>query len=336
MVRMTDAWCPGMPVRPSSARDRLRIILEGGVPDAPPHFELAFQIEQEMFGMNRSALEKQYAHAPQSLCKAMEDFEAELRIRLVEAFDWAAVDGAFYNPHVDRLKSITRMKCEVGNRALVYSFNDQGVYWMPSGENFLEFSIMLIEHPEELYKNARRKCDEAKLLVRQQVDHGADFIVINTDFAFNKGPFISPSHFRQFITPFLAELVAECHRCGVPVLLHSDGDMSRILDQVHSTSIDGYQSIDPQGGMDIRQVREYYPDWILMGNVPCNLLQDGDEEAIRNAVRYSFEHGGWGKRYIFSTSNCIFKGMPPQSYRIMFDEYRRLIEVFNSRLECTT
>jgi hypothetical protein len=29
--------------------------------------------------------------------------------------------------------------------------------------------------------------------------------------------------------------------------------------------------------------------------------------------------------YIFSTSNCIFKGMPPASYRIMLDEYHRII-----------
>ncbi len=36
-------------------------------------------------------------------------------------------------------------------------------------------------------------------------------------------------------------------------------------------------------------------------------------------------HGGIGKPYIFSTSNCIFNGMPTDSYRIMLDEYQRLI-----------
>jgi hypothetical protein len=38
------------------------------------------------------------------------------------------------------------------------------------------------------------------------------------------------------------------------------------------------------------------------------------------------EDGGIGKPYIFSTSNCIFDGMPCESYRIMLDEYRRLCE----------
>jgi hypothetical protein len=36
-------------------------------------------------------------------------------------------------------------------------------------------------------------------------------------------------------------------------------------------------------------------------------------------------HGGMGKRYIFSTSNCVFPGMPAESYHIMLDEYRKMI-----------
>ncbi len=37
------------------------------------------------------------------------------------------------------------------------------------------------------------------------------------------------------------------------------------------------------------------------------------------------EHGGIGKRYIFSASNVIYDGMPTESYRIMRDEYRNCI-----------
>ncbi len=48
------------------------------------------------------------------------------------------------------------------------------------------------------------------------------------------------------------------------------------------------------------------------------------EAARDDAVRYCMDHGGIGKPYIFSTSNCIFDGMPCESYRIMLDEYRKL------------
>ena len=120
------------------------------------------------------------------------------------------------------------------------------------------------------------------------------------------------------------ELVQSIHDLGKKAILHSDGCLNQVLDQIHGTGVDGYQSIDPQGRMDIKQVREKYPDWILMGNVACNMLQDTNEARIRESVRYCMTHGGIGKPYIFSTSNCIFNGMPPASYRIMLDEYRRL------------
>jgi uroporphyrinogen decarboxylase len=124
--------------------------------------------------------------------------------------------------------------------------------------------------------------------------------------------------------PYLAELVETAHDLGMKLILHSDGCLTQILDQIHNTGIDGYQSVDPQGFMDIRKVREQYPDWLLMGNVECSMLQGADETLIRESVRYCMRHGGIGKPYIFSSSNCIFHGMPVQSYKIMLDEYRRL------------
>ena len=114
-------------------------------------------------------------------------------------------------------------------------------------------------------------------------------------------------------------------------ILHSDGDLRLLLDQLHSTGLDGYQSIDPQGSMDIRAVREQYPDWILMGNVKSSMMQDGVEEEIRESVRYCMKYGGVGKRYILSTSNCIFEGMPVESYEIMLDEYKRIIVATRAR-----
>lgn len=147
----------------------------------------------------------------------------------------------------------------------------------------------------------------------------------SVDFGFNDGPFISPEHFRDLVTPYLSEIVQTVHEVGLKIILHSDGCLNQILDQIHSTGIDGYQSVDPQGHMDIKQVRDQYPDWILMGNVACNMLQDTNESRIRESVQYCMTYGGIGKPYIFSTSNCIFKGMPPESYRIMLDEYHRII-----------
>jgi uroporphyrinogen decarboxylase len=61
-----------------------------------------------------------------------------------------------------------------------------------------------------------------------------------------------------------------------------------------------------------------------LGNVQCSFLQDIDDDLIRRSVRYAFESAKPGGRFIFSTSNVIFAGMPLQSYEIMLDEYNKL------------
>ncbi len=291
-----------------TGKERLQCLLDGGVPDVPPHWELVFQLEKEMLGMD-----------PASVAEADRGaFQVDVYHRLVDDLGWAAVSGGY------DADSVARVKKALGNKALVPAYEGGGVFWMPNGTDMMDFVVRLFERPSELHEEARRKCEAAKEHFRRAVDAGADFFVLTYDFGYNDAPFVSPAQFASLVTPYLTELVATIHDLGRRAILHSDGCLTRILDQLHGTGLDGYQSVDPQGHMDIRQVREQYPDWILMGNVACNMLQDTDEARIRAAVQYCMRHGGMGKPYILSTSNCIFSGMPPESYQIMLDEYRRL------------
>jgi uroporphyrinogen decarboxylase len=289
-------------------KDSLQMILNGGIPPAPPHWELVFQIEHDMFGMDGSQLSE--ADRPA--------FQLDVARRLIDELGWAAIPGGY------DAKSVARTKKALGQDALIPAYEGSGVFWMPSGDDIMDFVVKLYERPEELQAEAREKCDHAKDYFRQAVDAGADFFVLTYDFGFNDGPFVSPAHFGELVAPYLAELVEEIHDLGRKAILHSDGCLTEILDQIHATGLDGYQSVDPQGHMDIRSVRAQYPDWILMGNVACNMLQDADAAEIRESVRYCMTHGGVGKPYILSTSNCIFAGMPPESYRIMLDEYGKI------------
>ncbi len=293
-----------------TGKEKLEMILNGRIPDSPPHWELVFQIEKAMFGMDRDALRE--ADRPA--------FQLELYHRLVDEFDWAAIPGGY------DLAEIERTKNSLGRKALVPAYEGGGVFWMPSGETMMDFVVKLFERPEDLHAEARAKCDRAKTFFRHAVDGGADFFVLTYDFGYNDQPFISPRHFADIVAPYLTELVGTIHDLGKKAILHSDGCIDQILDQIHATGVDGYQSVDPQGQMDIQKVRNDYPDWILMGNVACNLLQDTDENRIQESVRYCMTHGGVGKPYIFSTSNCIYEGMPPESYRIMLDAYRRMAD----------
>ena len=302
-------------VRPTN-KQRLETILAGGVPDFPPHFEIAFQLGKEFFGLDWQLVNGADYPSAEIREAAIEDWHIELQTRLVEEFDYAAVQPP------NSLAGIEKTKRALGDRALVLPHDWDGVFWMPGGDEIMEFVERLFCRPDEMHAEARAKCDAAKLRLRQQADAGADLFLLAYDFGFNKGPFISPDQFDEFVAPYLDEIVAAVHDMGKQAILHSDGDLNLLLDRIHATGIDGYQSVDPQGGMDIKAVRERFPDWILMGNVHSGMLQDTDEARIRESVDTCMRHGGVGKRYIFSTSNCIYDGMPPESYRAMLRAYR--------------
>lgn len=302
-------------------KERMQMILDGGAPDVPPHWELVYQIEDEVFGIERPGPIDRDGQADRVEEDRQIKLNIELMSRMVETYEWAAVYPVAFS-----LKAIDELKRALGDRALVVSFEWDGVFWMPPGDRFVDFTVMLFEKPDELHRLARQKCDKAKAWLKQMADAGSDFFCLAHDFGFNAGPFISPQHFSEFVTPYLTEIVQTIHDTGLRAILHSDGDLRLLLDQLYSTGLDGYQSVDPQGHMDIAQVRKDYPDWILMGNVACNMLQDAKDREIRESVQYCMSHGGIGERYILSTSNCIFAGMPPESYKTMLDEYNMLID----------
>lgn len=295
-------------------KQRIECVLNGGIPDKVPHFELDFQLFKEAFGLNIPY----YYKAPREEAAAVKDVLLDGWERVVDTYHWAAVPMS-----CDHL--ITETKKRLGDKALVYCFNGDGTFWMPTGGDIMQFSIDLYENPEKLHEEAKTKCRNAIALAKMQADMGADFICINSDFGFNDGPFISPAMFAEFVTPYLTEIVGTIHNLGLKTILHSDGDLRKLLDQLVSTGIDGYQSVDPQGHMDIAQVKAQYGDkLILMGNVMSSALQDAAPEAIRRSVDYAIHHGKPGGNYIFSTSNCIFDGMPLENYHIMLDEYEKL------------
>jgi len=203
-----------------------------------------------------------------------------------------------------------------------------GVWAIEVMEDWMEFAADLHERPERLHEEAERKCRAASDAIDRLADAGADFVLLASDVAFNAGPFLRPSHFAEFVTPYLARLLERVKRRGAFAFFHSDGMLMPVLDQVLSTQPHLLHSIDPMAGMDIAQVkRRTHGRMALMGNVQCSLLQEGPRERIRGSALYCLEHASPGGGYVFSTSNTVFAGMPLENYEYMLEVFGE----FNAR-----
>ncbi len=96
-----------------------------------------------------------------------------------------------------------------------------------------------------------------------------------------------------------------------------------ILDQLIQANPDALHSLDPQAGVDIREVKKIAGGKVcLIGNVNCGLLQTGTEQEVIESARYALKWGMPGSGYIFSTSNCIYTGMRLERYKLMLDVWK--------------
>ncbi|GAH72220.1 unnamed protein product [marine sediment metagenome] len=121
-------------------------------------------------------------------------------------YDWAAVAIPY--------RLVKRAKKAFGDKALVYDWNGEGTFWMPTGSDMMDFIVKLFEKRAELFAEAEKKRKKSIELAKRQVDAGADFIITNSDYGYNQGPFISPKHFSELVTPNLAKIVEAIHKCG--------------------------------------------------------------------------------------------------------------------------
>jgi uroporphyrinogen decarboxylase len=308
-----------MEIHPVTGRERMLKTLAFEEPDRPPHFETMFELEREAFGLSfpdrGSWAGCTKDEKGRKIGQCMEIYQ-----RIVDRYGWDAL--AVFWPWSDP-DGVRAAKATFGDNILIGSIVGSTVWSIEHQMDWMQFSLDLAERPEVIHTEAERKTQVALAKFDDLAEAGADFLLLVNDIAFNAGPFISPAQFSEFITPHLYRQVQYIKRLGVIPFVHTDGNIMPVIDDYLSLGAACFQSVDPMAGMDIAEVKQLcYGKMALMGNVQCNILQDGPPEAIRKSVLYCLENASPGGGYIFGTSNTIFPGMPLEHYEYMLDVYR--------------
>lgn len=304
-----------------TGRQRMITTLGFTAPDRPPHWEEIFELTQEAFGRNFPG--------GQAIAEATGDVRerllydcVELYALIIERFRWDAVCLWYPWGGAEQLELLRLMQRELGEQVLIGGYIDSSIHAIDTVTDFEQFSIDLYERPEVMHEQAVAMSDNAITRGRAMREAGADFVNLVSDVAYNQGPFISPAQFREFIIPYMHRHIPALKAEGLYVIQHSDGNLMPILDDWISPGMHMLHSLDPMAGMDMAEVKRCtYGKVALMGNVQCNLLQDGPDKAIRASARYALTHAAPGGGYVFSSSNTIFDGMPLRNYEVMLDEF---------------
>ena len=292
-----------------------------------PHFELVFFLTMEAFGKVHPSHRNygQWMQMEEQERNLHRDEMADIFVRTAERYEQSAI---FMHPNPNTVEEdiqiIDRIREQSGDRYFLMRHGD-ATFSIPDGTQMTDFVYRLYDEPQKVKAEAQQRVNLALERAETLARHGGlDGFALCADYCFNSGPFLSPDQFSEFITPYLVQLIAGYRSLGFYVIKHTDGNIMPILDQLLEANPHALHSLDPQGGVDMAEIKRICGHRVcLIGNVNCGLLDTGTDEEVIESVRYALHHGMPGGGYIFSTSNCIYTGMRLARYELMLDVWRR-------------
>lgn len=190
---------------------------------------------------------------------------------------------------------------------------------------FERISLNLYDDPDCVRSLFRGAVDFGKRQVEHLEGTGIDGVFVSEDMGFATATYFSPETYRRHIFPFQKELMEHARKLGLPVILHSDGNLNGIIDDLMAMRYDAYHPFERKAAMDIFSVRARYPDAVLIGNLDAKgTLAEGDLRRIRAEAEECIRRLGARGRYILASDHSIHDGIRPETILGLVDIVRTI------------
>lgn len=87
-------------------------------------------------------------------------------------------------------------------------------------------------------------------IVHHFVDNGCASMAYPEDLGMQIGPMLSPAHFRKYIKPSYTRLMQPARDAGIPIHMHSDGDIRSLVDDIVDSGVEIINLQDLVNGID--------------------------------------------------------------------------------------
>ncbi|MHA1254318.1 MAG: uroporphyrinogen decarboxylase family protein [Promethearchaeota archaeon] len=167
------------------------------------------------------------------------------------------------------------------------------------------YSKMLHRDPKFIKEVHEVIAEFTKNCYMSYMDAGAELFLESGDLAYKKGPMMSPKKFYEVLLPAYKMITDAVHERGGKIVLHTDGQVTPLLDFVVDCGFDGLQSLEPTAGVDLAFVKKKVGDKLcIMGNIDvAHILVDATKEEVYDAVKYAIKTGGPGGGFVVSAAN---------------------------------
>jgi uroporphyrinogen decarboxylase len=142
------------------------------------------------------------------------------------------------------------------------------------------------------------------------------------DLGYKNGPLFSPRAYREQLLPYHRRVCEFFHSHGLPVILHSCGNVAPMVPALIEAGFDCLQALEVKAGMDLEElVREYGRDLCFMGGVDVRAFFAEDESEMEREVTGKLAIGMSNPGgYVFHSDHSI----PTQ---VSFARYAKVVEL---------
>jgi uroporphyrinogen decarboxylase len=188
-----------------------------------------------------------------------------------------------------------------------------------------DICINLYEDPElleSIFALSNRFWIEAG---KKLVNEGVDAIIFGEDLGYDKNLFASPQLLRKHLFPYIKELVTTFTSKGIPVIMHCDGRIHDVFEDMVNFGIYGYHPSERKSGMSLKWAKENFGDKIcLFGNVDSSkTLPYGTPEEVEQEALQCLKDAAKGGGYIFGSDHSLHDGIPMDNIFKMFETAKR-------------
>ncbi len=154
---------------------------------------------------------------------------------------------------------------------------------------------------------------------------GVDAIMIHDDWGMNMGLMVNPDLWRRYVYPHIAEEVETLAATGTPIIMHSDGNLNVIMDDIVQMKVSGFNPVQRNAGMDIAALKQKYGNRLcLIGNISASqTLPYGTAEDVELQCLECLRDVAPSGAYIMAPDHSYHGGIPSANIRRVFETCHR-------------
>ncbi len=176
-------------------------------------------------------------------------------------FDWSAFGTTWKIPDPNTCDGLIRIDWSAEERQWASALEQKGNLRcsLRHGHTFLQlcdlrgYENLLCDMVDEepLLDELIDQLTEFNLaIVKRFLRNGATSVAYPEDLGMQVGPMLSPEHFRRYIRPSYERIMKPARDAGVPIHMHSDGDIRLLVDDIIGSGVEVINLQDLVNGID--------------------------------------------------------------------------------------